>query len=147
MFELDDLVAVITRIADNVLLAAIGPSKLNQQKNEGRNEPGDNTNAVEGFSKNGSLINIHSNESTSTSTPAAQATAGGNSNINYDGSDSLTTHPETQYQIDRSPDLARLQSLNLSASPAILLALESKSAALGKFLGQKLADLESPEDF
>lgn len=54
---------------------------------------------------------------------------------------------ETQYEIDRSADLARLASLNLSASPAILLALESKSAALGKFLGQKLEDLHSPEDF
>lgn len=147
VFELDDLVAIITRIADNVLLAAIGPSKLNQQQNNSKNEPGINTNTAQSLPRNGSLININTNESTNTSTPTAHATADENNNGNINGADPLTNHLETQYQIDRSSDLARLQSLNLSASPSILLALESKSAALGKFLGQKLADLESPEDF
>ncbi|KAI5288333.1 hypothetical protein KEM54_005298 [Ascosphaera aggregata] len=44
-------------------------------------------------------------------------------------------------------DLCRLASLNLSASPEILLALESKSAALGKFLGARLRGLVCPDDF
>jgi hypothetical protein len=69
--------------------------------------------------------------------------------------DSLVSAPQNdadetlraQWEIDRKSDLDRLASLNLSSSPTILLALESKSAALGRFLGNKLADLENPEDF
>jgi hypothetical protein len=54
---------------------------------------------------------------------------------------------EAQWEIDRSSDLDRLASLNLSSPPSILLALESKSAALSKFLSIKLEDLENPDDF
>ena len=129
VFELDDSVAVVTRIADKVLLAAIGPSKLPQSQNDNINE--------DVFIRNGPSNNLHTAD---TATPD-------NNNNTTTNADALTVNLETQYQIDRSSDLARLESLNLSASPAILLALESKSAALGKFLGQKLADLESPDDF
>lgn len=137
VFELDDTVSVVTRIADRVLLAAVGPSKLSQS---GADTPND---TAEG----------------KTSTPteptsAPNGTASGNQSPPSDSpastqseTPSQTDPLEAQYQIDRSSDLARLASLNLSASPAILLALESKSAALGKFLGQKLEDLHSPEDF
>lgn len=131
VFELDDSVAVVTRIADKVLLAAIGPSKLPQPENDGNNINDD------GLIINGSSNNLH----------AADTATPDNNNNTSTNADALTVNLETQYQIDRSSDLARLESLNLSASPAILLALESKSAALGKFLGQKLADLESPDDF
>ncbi|ODM17471.1 hypothetical protein SI65_07146 [Aspergillus cristatus] len=129
VFELDDSVAVVTRIADKVLLAAIGPSKLPQPQTDDIND--------DGLIRNGSSNNLHTAD---TATPD-------NNNNTTTNADALTVNLETQYQIDRSSDLARLESLNLSASPAILLALESKSAALGKFLGQKLADLESPDDF
>lgn len=138
VFELDDSVAVVTRIADKVLLAAVGPSKppnsRSQQKIDDTNINND------GPLRNGSSSNLNTNANTE----ASPTPTGNNASTNID---SLATHLETQYQIDRSSDLFRLESLNLSASPAILLALESKSAALGKFLGQKLADLESPEDF
>lgn len=129
VFELDDSVAVVTRIADKVLLAAIGPSKLPQPQNDDIND--------DGLIRNGPSNNLHT----------ADTTTLDNNNNTTTNADALTVNLETQYQIDRSSDLARLESLNLSASPAILLALESKSAALGKFLGQKLADLESPDDF
>lgn len=147
VFEDEGLSAVITRIADNVLLAAIGPSTLNP------NQPATNTTG-------GSLVNINAqsnaapepSETTANGNGNGNGGTSGNGNSNGNGNgngkgDSLTAHLENQYQIDRTSDLARLESLNLSASPAILLALESKSAALGKFLGRKLADLESPEDF
>lgn len=140
VFELDDSVAVVTRIADKVLLAAIGPSKMpsQQQQNDGNNDSNNIQN--DGLLRNGSSNNLNNADTTATPTTSDH----NNSNANVD---LLTANLEAQYQIDRSSDLARLESLNFSASPAILLALESKSAALGKFLGQKLADLESPEDF
>lgn len=48
---------------------------------------------------------------------------------------------------DYEDDLDRLASLNLSASPEVLLALESKSAALGRFLATRLRGLVCPDDF
>lgn len=149
VFELDDTVAVVTRIADKVLLAAVGPSKLTHSTNGAiaSTDP-DNTQPI-----NNGLAeerNPHAQaEPTSNGSgpgPTYSATSPPNdcpreSNMHSDAA------LETQYEIDRSSDLTRLASLNLAASPAILLALESKSAALGKFLGQKLEDLESPEDF
>lgn len=129
VFELDDSVAVVTRIADKVLLAAVGPSKIDGQNVNGADgEHLGGTPPAEG-NENGILGDPQQ-------TPAAAATVSPQ-NGNLDG----------QHEIDRSADLARLASLNLSASPAVLLALESKCAALGRFLGQKLDDLESPEDF
>ncbi|RJE19344.1 hypothetical protein PHISCL_08316 [Aspergillus sclerotialis] len=128
VFELDDTVAVVTRIADKVLLAAVGSTQVTNgygERNPIQTEPTANG-AVSGPSHSTN----HSPDATPTEAPK--------------NSDAAL---ETQYQIDRSSDLARLASLNLSAPPAILLALESKSAALGKFLGQKLEDLQSPEDF
>lgn len=144
VFELDDTVAVVTRIADKVLLAAVGPSKPAHATNGAIASASlDNPQATNnGFAEernreptNGSVSGPHStNHSPPNELPAEM-------NVQSDAA------LESQYQIDRSSDLARLASLNLAASPAILLALESKSAALGKFLGQKLEDLESPDDF
>ncbi|KAF9888090.1 hypothetical protein FE257_009355 [Aspergillus nanangensis] len=152
VFELDDLVAVVTRIADKVLLAAVGPSK--------REPVGHSNNSANGtlkatYSASGgnedevpiSLAEAHpaelrtGNQTPINGTPHNISRSHSATNMQTDA------HLETQYQIDRNTDLQRLASLNLSASPAILLALESKSAALGRFLSQKLDDLESPEDF
>lgn len=132
VFELDDSVAVVTRIADKVLLAAVGPNKVDAKAVNGAEAENltieGGTPPAEG-NGNGVLGDPQQ-------TPAAAATAPPqNGNL------------EAQHEIDRSADLARLASLNLSASPSVLLALESKCAALGRFLGQKLDDLESPEDF
>ncbi|GLI76192.1 hypothetical protein PoHVEF18_004463 [Penicillium ochrochloron] len=131
VFELDDSVAVVTRIADKVLLAAVGPNKLDDTING----DGPDHLAVDG---------------------PADSTAGNGASLDESQADSgvpssnAPAHNgalESQHEIDRSADLSRLASLNLSASPSVLLALESKCAALGRFLGEKLSDLESPEDF
>lgn len=132
VFELDDSVAVVTRIADRVLLAAVGPSKLD----EATNGIDDAVDGVTGESAgNGATSDGSQGDGHRTPTAASPNPPVRNGNI------------DAQHEIDRSADLARLASLNLSASPAVLLALESKCAALGRFLGQKLHDLESPEDF
>ncbi|KAK4860916.1 hypothetical protein LT330_004647 [Penicillium expansum] len=138
VFELDESVAVVTRIADKVLVAAVGPSSLDAP------EPNGATNA----------------DSLATDASALDATNGTSTPDGAQGDISRTLaavpappnpphngHRDPQFEIDRSADLERLASLNLSASPAVLLALESKCAALGRFLGEKLDDLESPEDF
>lgn len=136
VFELDDSVAVVTRIADKVLVAAVGPSRLDAP------EPNGATNA-DSLADNGIL-----DASNGTSTP--EGSQGDISRTLAAAPASIPPHNghgDPQFEIDRSADLARLASLNLSASPAVLLALESKCAALGRFLGEKLDDLESPEDF
>ncbi|KAJ5346702.1 hypothetical protein N7541_009184 [Penicillium brevicompactum] len=128
VFELNDSVAVVTRIADKVLVAAVGPSKLDDPET-----PNDYLSAG---TEGGAPVTPEGSQgegqrASAPAAPSPHATPNG-----HDGN-----------EIDRSADLARLASLNLSASPAVLLALESKCAALGRFLGQKLDDLESPEDF
>ncbi|KGO69227.1 hypothetical protein PITC_095490 [Penicillium italicum] len=138
VFELDESVAVVTQIADKVLVAAVGPSSLDAP------EPNGATTA----------------DSLAADTAVLDATSGVSTPEGSQGDISRTLaaipaspnpphngHRDPQFEIDRSADLARLASLNLSASPAVLLALESKCAALGRFLGEKLDDLESPEDF
>ncbi|CEO60768.1 hypothetical protein PMG11_05310 [Penicillium brasilianum] len=131
VFELDDSVAVVTRIADKVLLAAVGPNKLDDTINgDGPDHlavdgPGDSTVG------NGTALDESQGDG---GVPSSKPPA-------HNGS------LESHHEIDRSADLSRLASLNLSASPSVLLALESKCAALGRFLGEKLSDLESPEDF
>lgn len=130
VFELEDSVAVVTRIADKVLLAAVGPNKLEDTINGdspdhlGADGPGDST------AGNGTTDESQSD--------------GGVPPLNQSAQNGAL---ESQHEVDRSADLSRLASLNLSASPSVLLALESKCAALGRFLGEKLSDLESPEDF
>lgn len=137
VFELDDSVAVVTRIADKVLVAAVGPSRLDAPEPNGA--PNADSLADNGIvdAGNGTATPEGSQGDISRTLAAAPAS----SNLPHNGPG------DPQYEIDRSADLARLASLNLSASPAVLLALESKCAALGRFLGEKLDDLESPEDF
>lgn len=138
VFELDDLVAVVTRIADRVLLAAVGPSKhesegpTTQNGHSTKHAPPDGADTSGAGDPNGTPTNGR---------PYSISRSHSDTTIRADA------QLESQYEIDRTDDLARLSSLNLSAPPAILLALESKSAALGRFLSQKLEDLESPEDF
>lgn len=145
VFELDDSVAVVTRVADKVLLAAVGPSRLDPPTPNTSddhlavpdNDVGASVDSVDnGTTPDGSQDNGHH-------TPAAAPA----SPIPPVRNDTETDDLETQHEIDRSTDLARLASLNLSTSPAVLLALESKCAALGRFLGQKLDDLQTPDDF
>ncbi|KAL5357474.1 hypothetical protein BJX96DRAFT_16862 [Aspergillus floccosus] len=149
VFELDDLVAVVTRIADKVLLAAVGPSKLTPPAVvNGSAKPATNGAGLDSEPTITGPDAEHAQTRTSSAnhTPA-NGTPQSVSRIQSETVLQTDAQLETQYQIDRSSDLQRLASLNLSASPAILLALESKSAALGRFLSQKLDDLESPEDF
>ncbi|KAF5862351.1 hypothetical protein ETB97_011787 [Aspergillus alliaceus] len=147
VFELDELVAVVTRIADKVLLAAVGPSKLEP---EGETDP---SNGAQNSSINPVADEFPLDEprtgtnGTSNNQTPTNGTPNSISRIHSEANMQTDAQLETQYEIDRSSDLARLASLNLSSSPSILLALESKSAALGRFLSQKLEDLESPEDF
>ncbi|KAJ5785085.1 uncharacterized protein N7503_010297 [Penicillium pulvis] len=139
VFELDDSVAVVTRLADKVLLAAIGPNKIDQTTPKGADpdyltEGGASADPSVG---NGATSDGSQGDGQRTPTAASPSPNPPARNGTLDA----------QHEIDRSADLARLASLNLSASPSVLLALESKCAALGRFLGQKLHDLESPEDF
>ncbi|KAJ5650663.1 uncharacterized protein N7484_004386 [Penicillium longicatenatum] len=139
VFELDDSVAVVTRLADKVLLAAIGPNKIDQTTQKGADpdyltEGGASADPSVG---NGATSDGSQGDGQRTPTAAPPSPNPPARNGTLDA----------QHEIDRSADLARLASLNLSASPSVLLALESKCAALGRFLGQKLRDLESPEDF
>ncbi|GAQ03345.1 hypothetical protein ALT_0666 [Aspergillus lentulus] len=154
VFELDDSVAVVTRIADKVLLAAVGPSK--SDTDEAGSVAGTQVHQ-NGFAKSGPEVtsatesNAHRPTTNGTYTSQAPATTTSTPTSisrNESAADvQADAELETQYEMDRSSNLARLASLNLSASPSTLLALESKAAALGRFLSQKLADLESPEDF
>ncbi|KAJ5129607.1 uncharacterized protein N7515_005646 [Penicillium bovifimosum] len=129
VFELDDSVAVVTRIADKVLVAAVGPSKLDAAEQNGSNA--DYITADTG---------VEAGNGTATPDGESRAVAVASTSP---GEGSMIDSQE----VDRSVDLARLAGLNLSAEPAVLLALESKCAALARFLGEKLHDLESPEDF
>ncbi|KAJ5669596.1 hypothetical protein N7462_010666 [Penicillium macrosclerotiorum] len=138
VFELDDSVAVVTRIADKVLLAAVGPSKPNTDATNGADPSHLGVDGVgDLITGNGATSDESQGDGHRTPTAAPPSPNPLPQNGNLDA----------QHEIDRSADLARLASLNLSASPSVLLALESKCAALGRFLGQKLNDLESPEDF
>ncbi|KAL1882568.1 hypothetical protein Plec18167_002984 [Paecilomyces lecythidis] len=148
VFELDGQVAVVTKIADKVLLAAVGPSKLESPEDRQSTEnatiggPGPDVIEPAGGSSNGpdAIVN-------GTSRPNASPSQSQQQNSGSQTRNALDRNLETQWEIDRNSDLARLASLNLASSPSILLALESKSAALARFLSQKLEDLESPEDF
>ncbi|KAL2821176.1 hypothetical protein BJX63DRAFT_258147 [Aspergillus granulosus] len=154
VFELDNLVAVVTRIADKVLLAAVGPSTVKDVSSED-NDPISNSNPKPESAAESSTASPA--DPTSTSVSAAHPQSQSQTNGTTNGTSATKTHAqceymteaqlESQYEVDRSQDLERLASLNLSTPPSILLALESKSAALGRFLSQKLEDLESPEDF
>lgn len=136
VFELDDSVAVVTRIADKVLIAAVGPSKVDQTMANGAD--------ADQLGPEGGSVGDTAGANGTTSEASAGDSQGLSSAPNPPARNG---NLDAQHEIDRSADLARLASLNLSAEPSVLLALESKCAALGRFLGQKLHDLESPEDF
>ncbi|KAJ5612561.1 hypothetical protein N7510_005755 [Penicillium lagena] len=145
VFELDDSVAVVTRLADKVLLAAVGPSKPDAPSTNGALDPTAHLSVPDGGysfpDSNGTPDGSHDGQRTPTTAPASPNATARNGTATDSGA------VDSQHEIDRSADLERLASLNLSASPAVLLALESKCAALGRFLDQKLNDLESPDDF
>ncbi|PGH11066.1 hypothetical protein AJ79_05108 [Helicocarpus griseus UAMH5409] len=167
-FEFESLAAVVTKIADKVLLAVVGPSHVRtvpqqpQPPSRGRAVVGsaasDTERTITGPESYATAFDSPVDHSTSlassapnpTSTAAAAASA-----RERTPPERPPTSPQRdsdaalqlQWEIDRSSDLERLASLNLDASPAVLLALESKSAALGKFLSNKLEDLEYPDDF
>lgn len=207
VFELEDQnqVSMVTKIADKVLLAVVGPAHIkapHNDKNQNQNQNNQQSSSIpsphnpkhvarssaasdtERTAKGGvdaSYSTAFENPPDSTSTklassapnPASLAVKGmptgatattspntaaasansGSGTISASSSSQQRTDHETdeglraQWEIDRKHDLERLAGLNLASSPSILLALESKSAALGRFLGNKLSDLESPEDF
>ena len=136
VFELDGSVAVVTRIADKVLLAAVGPSKLDSAEDSAiePDHSGVESLAPSTSSATGNGAALESFQGDDHTAPSLNSPAR-NGNL------------DIQHEADRNADLARLSSLNLSASPSVLLALESKCAALGRFLGEKLSDLEIPEEF
>ncbi|EFE44261.1 conserved hypothetical protein [Trichophyton verrucosum HKI 0517] len=184
MFEMQDMVAVVTKIADKVLLAVAGPTRIVEEQPAPRTtqQGGDlagRARMIAGSAASDSERTVKAAGDSSFSTltalenPKAEHVSSklASSAPNPASSLSSLTSPtppsdeqieqaeirqdediihqalRAQWAIDRSHDLDRLAGLNLASSPHILLALESKSAALGKFLGNKLADLESPEDF
>lgn len=140
VFENENQVAVVTRIADKVLLAAVGPEKL-QNKSQAAidTEAGSSGDAAVAADETNPASSLQSSHTTKPASASSSLKPGAQQN-----GDGLLA---AQYEIDRDNDLARLAALNLNTSPEILLALEAKSAALGRFLRQKLQDLESPEDF
>ncbi|KAL1960348.1 hypothetical protein VTO42DRAFT_8308 [Malbranchea cinnamomea] len=166
IFELEDqgLVAVVTKIADKVLLAVVGPTHIDSRA--GGTNGGSTktviwtsaasdteratTTAPDSLASTLDQPGLDPSAKFASSAPnpgtlptSGQGGASSSSNRQDDADESL----RTQWEIDRKSDLDRLASLNLNSSPSILLALESKSAALGRFLSNKLADLECPEDF
>ena len=161
VFELENLVAVVTKIADKVLLAVIGPSRIRTQEqslaSNGavaakaatlRSVASDPEEETRQETHSITLDNPATDALTAISTSAPSvvsiSVAPKKQTSNADHRDTIL---EAQWEIDRSSDLDRLASLNLSSPPSILLALESKSAALGRFLSNKLEDLENPDDF
>ncbi|EGC49239.1 conserved hypothetical protein [Histoplasma capsulatum var. duboisii H88] len=167
-FEFENLVAVVTKIADKVLLAVMGPNHLSplqhrqhppsSSHSDGRERaaPGsaasDTEQGIAVVESYSTAFDSHpmghphsmSLASSAPNPTCAPAAADRPLTPSRSGSDAAL---QLQWEIDRSNDLERLASLNLDASPAVLLALESKSAALGKFLSNKLQDLEYPDDF
>ncbi|OJD13857.1 hypothetical protein AJ78_05728 [Emergomyces pasteurianus Ep9510] len=172
VFEFENLAAVVTKIADKVLLAVIGPSHINLPRHQ-QHPPSSNgdgrepavigsaasdteraTTGPESYSTAFDSPIAHHSTSLASSAPNPTCTA-----ATVQLQRAVTERPSTpprndsdaalqlQWEIDRRSDLDRLASLNLNSSPAVLLALESKSAALGKFLSNKLQDLEYPDDF
>lgn len=150
VFETDRLAAIVTRIGDKILLATIGPSRLTspgqqeeddgEQQREGQgqveHERVDDTvdeNAVQPRGSSNGSSRSSNNEVNNQNQPP--------SSVNGQHKQLHQYEPEQQHEIDR------LSSLHLSTSPEILLALESKSFALGKYLAHKLEDLHIPKDF
>jgi hypothetical protein len=168
VFELENLVAVVTKIADKVLLAVIGPSQIRTQEQVSSSNGATAARAATFRSAASDPEEETGTQSHSTAVdnPAVDALAAISSSAPNPGSIPIAPQKQTsnadyrsitrsdtdtileaQWEIDRSSDLDRLASLNLSSPPSILLALESKSAALGRFLSNKLEDLENPDDF
>jgi cytoskeletal protein RodZ len=154
VFEQDNRVAFVTRIGDKVVLAVVGPAKVEEETLEDVHDSTtvtssaasatDETTKTESTATETTTATTTTNDTTSSVPTSQHSETTGSSTETGGETDKLL---EAQYEVDRSNDLARLAGLNLNASPEILLALESKSAALGRFLGQKLKDLHSPEDF
>ncbi|EEP76325.1 predicted protein [Uncinocarpus reesii 1704] len=171
IFEQEGHVAVVTKIADKVLLAVVGPTRIDRNavsspSNTSSRRPVLTSSAASDIERTlrpvDSFPTAHDHLSGSayeqagklaSSAPAPGGSlsitqlsariAASNKAANEDADKSL----RAQWEIDRTSDLERLASLNLNSPSTILLALESKSAALGRFLSNKLADLETPEDF
>ncbi|KMU83687.1 hypothetical protein CIHG_01469 [Coccidioides immitis H538.4] len=171
IFELEDYVAVVTKIADKVLLAVVGPTRIDRNTTSSSSNSSSRRAALMSSASSDiertlrpvdSFPTVHDHLTSSSQEQAGKLASsapapGGSLSITQlcsrAGDSSKTTNEDAdkslraQWEIDRTSDLKRLASLNLSSPPTILLALESKSAALGRFLRNKLADLESPEDF
>lgn len=134
VFEGEEEVAVVVGLAEKVLLAAVGPVRFGRQEESGEGKAKAEVDDGDGHGDgDGDGDSEDSQPEDQSNQPHSQPPA--------------PAPAQQPAQIDRTPDLTRLSSLNLSTSPATLLALESKSAALGRYLGSRLADLACPEDF
>ncbi|PGH01002.1 hypothetical protein AJ80_09078 [Polytolypa hystricis UAMH7299] len=161
VFEVDNVVAVVTKIADKVLLAVMGPTHIKPQTRPPLSSGGridtssvvsDTERTITGESYSTARDHATSLASSAPNPVSISSSSGrpdllGSERIPLSANTESDTNLETQWEIDRKSDLDRLLTLNLSSSPSILLALESKSAALGRFLSNKLQDLEYPDDF
>lgn len=149
VFEHENQVAVVTRIADKVLLAAVGPEKLEDDNLQAPDGSAGDADIKAAEASGSALTNEESNSASTSQQQSEDSTQPAVSSSSPQAEPEQNGHSLllAQYKIDRGNDLARLAALNLSSSPEILLALESKSAALGRFLRQRLQDFESPEDF
>lgn len=143
VFENENQVAVVTKIADKVLLAAVGPEKLQTSDLPPHIADASVSQEPTAAAVPEETTQVTPQEFSQATRPTTVSSSSVASGAQHNGDGLLAK----QYEIDREHDLARLAALNLNTSPEILLALESKSAALGRFLRQKLQDLESPEDF
>lgn len=169
IFELEDQnqVAVVTKIADKVLLAVVGPTRIDTPSRAARNagrqvasrsaasdlaRAATTTTAPESpsstFDRSSSGVEPAGKAASSAPNPGYLSSKTEKSKSLSSSQDEAADEAlRAQWEIDRKSDLERLASLGLASSPPILLALETKSAALGKFLGDRLADLENQEDF
>lgn len=178
IFELEEYVAVVTKIADKVLLAVVGPTKISQNTlpssshgsirrpmltSSAASDIERTLRPVDSFPTTNDYLSGAAHDQAGKLASSAPAPGGSlsmtqlasrmadvNKKEDEDAADANANADESlraQWEIDRSSDLQRLASLNLNSPPTILLALESKSAALGRFLGNKLADLQTPDDF
>ncbi|KAK2809985.1 hypothetical protein FQN50_003399 [Emmonsiellopsis sp. PD_5] len=167
VFECDNLAAVVTQIADRVLLAVIGPSHVVRQQRSSASDTdlraGTGTGSAASDTERaggpgylptapGSLgAGANPSMSLASSAPNPSSTLDPHRSSPAEAPPTLGTDPDTASRLlwdtERNDDMERIGHANLQVPSAVLLALESKSGALGKFLRNNLQGLEYPDDF
>ncbi|KAK2752728.1 hypothetical protein FQN55_005857 [Onygenales sp. PD_40] len=163
VFECDNLAAVVTQIADRVLLAVIGPSHVVRQQRSSASDTdlragtGSAASDTERAGGPGYLpaapgsLGANPSMSLASSAPNPSSTLDPHKSSPAEAPPALGTDPDTASRLlwdtERNDDMERIGNMNLQVPSAVLLALESKSGALGKFLRNNLQGLEYPDDF